>query len=187
MEFLTTLWMPILVSAVLVFIASSVLHMVIPLHRGDWKKPPNEDELLGAMRDKGLVPGRYMFPCPGSMKEMGTPEMQAKYQAGPVGFMTIFPNGTPAIGKSLLQWFLYSVLIGIFVGYIAWFSMDPGTPYMDVFRLTGTVAILGYALADIPSSIWKGQSWSTTAKFVFDGIVYGLVTAGTFAWLWPNP
>lgn len=187
MEFLTALWLPILIAAVLVFMVSSILHMVIPLHKGDYQKPPNEDELLAAMRDKSLTPGTYMFPFPASMKDLGTPEMQAKYAAGPVGWMTILPNGMPSMGRSLLLWFLYSVLISLFVGYIAWFSMDPGTPYMDVFRLTGTVAIMAYGLSDFPSSIWKGQRWSTTAKFLFDGIIYGLVTAGTFAWLWPTP
>ena len=180
------LWLPILLSAVLVFVVSSILHMVIPIHKSDFKKFPEEEKLLESLRSAGVPPGAYMFPCAGSMAEMGTPEMIAKYNQGPVGYMTVFPNGPPAIGKSLVQWFLYSVVIGIFVAYIGLISFGRGAEYMEVFRLTGTVAILAYAVCNAPESIWKGVSWVTTGKFVFEGILYGLVTAGTFGWLWPD-
>ena len=90
------------------------------------------------------------------------------------------------MGKNLVQWFLYCVLISLFAGYIGSFRLQPGTHYMEVFRLTGTVAILGYAVGNIPNSIWKGISWVTTLKFIFDGVIYGLLTAGTFGWLWPK-
>jgi hypothetical protein len=187
MEFLLELWLPILLSAVFVFLVSSVLHMLLPIHKGDHRGLSDEEGLLGAMREKGLEPGTYMFPFPKSMKEMGSPEMLAKYEQGPVGFMTVFQNGAPAMGKNLLHWFLYSILISVFVAYITWLVMVPGQDYMDVFRVTGTIAVMGYGLSDFPASIWKGQAWSTTFKFLFDGIIYGLVTAGTFAWLWPGP
>ena len=115
-----------------------------------------------------------------------TPEMVEKYKRGPVGYLTVIPNGMPQIGKSLLQWFIYSLLVGVFVGYAASVSLAPGTPYLTVFRVTGTIAILAYGLSALPDSIWKGQRWGITGKFVFDGVLYGLVTAGSFAWLWPD-
>ncbi len=186
MEFLSVLWLPILLSAVFVFVVSSILHMVIPIHRGDYDKLDNEDELMAAMREKGLKPGTYMLPCPGSMKEMGSPEMLAKYKEGPVAFMTVFPNGAPALGKNLIQWFLYSLLISAIVAYVAWFALDDTARRKEVLQIAGVVAVLGYGLADFPTSIWKGQKWTTTAKFLFDGIIYGIVTAGTFVWLWPS-
>ncbi len=186
MEFLADLWLPILLSSVIVFIASSILHMVIPIHKADFKKIPGEEGVLAAMREQGVKPGQYMFPCAGSMKDMCTPEMTEKYKLGPVGYATVLPNGTPAIGKSLIQWFLYSVLISIFVAYIGHLALSHGAEYRPVFRVTGTVAVLAYGIAAIPDSIWKGVSWCTTAKFIFDGVVYGLLTAGTFGWLWPD-
>ncbi len=182
---LADLWLPILLSAVFVFVVSSVIHMVIPLHKGDYKQLPGEAEVLEAMRAQRVPPGDYMFPWAGSMKALGAPEMVAKFNQGPVGSVTVIPSGPPAMGKSLVQWFLYAVVISIFAGYIAAFSLESGAHYMRVFRLTGTVAILGYALSSVPNSIWKGVSWWTTLKFLFDGVVYGLVTAGTFGWLWP--
>ncbi len=182
---LSELWLPILLSAVFVFVASSILHMVLPIHRSDFKKLPGEAEVLEAMRKQRVGRGSYMFPCPASMKEMCTPEMMEKYKAGPVGHVTVLENGPPNMGKSLVLWFLYSLLISVFVAYIGRLALGTDAGYRMVFRVTGTVAVLAYALAGIPDSIWKGQSWSTTMKFVFDGVVYGLVTGGTFGWLWP--
>ena len=41
-----SLWIPILLSAVFVFVASAILHMVLPVHKTDWKKVEREDDLL---------------------------------------------------------------------------------------------------------------------------------------------
>jgi len=182
---LADLWLPILLSAVFVFVASSVIHMLLPIHKGDFGKLANEADVLAAMRKAGVAPGNYMFPCAGSMKEMATPEMIEKLNLGPVGHVTVLPNGPWKIGKSLGQWFAFTLVIGLFVAYLGTMALPAGTGYERVFRFTGTAAILGYGLANVDNSIWKGVSWWTTAKFVFDGVIYGLVTAGTFGWLWP--
>jgi hypothetical protein len=186
MEFLADLWIPIVLSSMIVFLASSVLHMMIPLHKGDYKKLAGEAKVLEEIRNQGIKPGAYAFPFPASMKEMGTPEMKEKYNQGPVGFLTVLPNGVPAMGKSLVQWFLFSLLIGVFIAYIASLALAPGTPYRMVYRVTGAIAVLAYAVPVIYESIWRGQSWGTTLKFMFDGVVYGLLTAGVFGWLWPK-
>jgi hypothetical protein len=186
MEFLADLWLPIVLSSVLVFLVSSLLHMVLPIHRGDFGKLPNEDDVLASMRDKGVGPGQYMFPCPASMKDMATPEMKARFEKGPVGTMIVRPSGAPALGKSLLQWFLFSVVVSVFVAYLASFTLGHGLPYGKVFRFAGTAAFLGYGVYALQDSIWKGQSWCVSLKFVFDGLVYALVTAGAFAAFWPR-
>ena len=183
---LLDLWLPILLSAVFVFVASSVLHMLIPIHKGDFGKLPGEEAVLEGMRAQGVRPGSYGFPYAGSMKEMGTPEMIEKLNRGPVGFMTVLPNGPMNMGKSLVQWFLFSLVISIFTAYVATIVLPVGQDYMLVFRLTSTVAFMAYALGNVVDSIWKGVSWVVTLKFVFDGTVYALVTAGAFGWLWPS-
>lgn len=185
MEFLAQLWLPILLSAVFVFLASSVLHMVLPLHRSDYQGLAGEAQLMAAMRAQGVKPGQYMFPHAASMKDCGSPEMQAKFNEGPVGILTVMPNGMPNMGKTLAQWFLYTLLISFFAGYLGSFCIPLGADYHTVFRVTGTAAVLGYAFSYIPNSIWKGEKWSTSLKFILDGTLYGLVTAGTFGWLWP--
>lgn len=185
MDFLVDLWLPILLSAVGVFIASSVIHMLLPVHRGDYGPVPGEESVLAAMREAGVGPGTYMFPGCTSMKQMAEPEMVARFERGPVGYMTVLPNGPHAIGRSLLQWFLLSLGIGVLAAYVGHHALPPGAAGGAVLRIVGTVAIAGYALGAIQDSIWKGVPWRITMKFVVDGVVYGLVTAGCFAWLWP--
>ncbi len=186
MEFLTELWLPIVLSAVFVFFVSSILHMVIPHHKSDYRGLPDEEKVLDAMRAQNVGRGEYMFPFPSSMKELGNPEMIAKFERGPVGYLTVIPSGPPAMGKSLVQWFVYTLVVSAFVAYIADLAMGPTQEYLRVFRVTGAIAVLVYGIACVNDSIWKGKPWSTTAKFVFDGVIYGLVTAGTFGWLWPT-
>jgi len=181
----TDLWLPILLSAVFVFVVSSIIHMALPIHKGDFRKLPGEDRILEAIRSQNVPRGAYMFPCAESMKDMGSPEMIEKCKRGPVGYVNIMPSGAPGLGKNLVQWFVYSLIIGVFVAYAAGLVLARGAEAMEVFRFAASVGILAYATYEIPASIWKGQRWSTTFKFVFDGVVYGLVTGGTFAWLWP--
>ena len=186
MEFLTQLWLPILLSAVFVFVVSSVFHMAIPIHKDDYKKLPGEEKILELMRSEGVEPASYMFPCASCMKDAGSPEMLKKYEQGPLGFMTVMPSGSFNMGKSLVAWFLYSIVIGVAVAYAAWLGVSSDGGFLAVFRQAGTVAIVGYALTHVVDSIWKGQTWVITMKFIFEGVVYGLVTAATFAWLWPD-
>ncbi len=186
MEFLTELWLPILLSAVFVFVASSILHMVLPIHRKDYEQIPGEASVLAAMREQGITRGDYHFPFCREMKDMSSPEMLEKYKQGPVGFLTILPSGPMTMGKSLVQWFLYSVLVGLFVAYASWNGLGPGAGFAAVFRVVGAAAIAAYGIANLPDSIWKGHKWSNTAKHLGDGVVYGLVTAATFGWLWPE-
>lgn len=104
-----------------------------------------------------------------------------------MAFMTVMESGPPRMGKSLVLWFLFSVLVAIFAGYVAGIALGPGAEYMKVFRTISTVAFTGYTLALLQNSIWYKRGWGTTFKAVFDGLLYALLTAGTFAWLWPGP
>lgn len=184
---LLDLWLPILLSAVLVFVASSVIHMLLPIHKGDYEKLPAEDEVLELLRARDLRPGAYMFPMPSSMKEMGSPEMIQRYQRGPVGHMQVRPSGTPQIGKALGQWFAYCIAVAVIAAYVVTRSgLGAGASGVDVFRVTGSAALLGFAFGQASESIWKGQSWGTTCKYFLDGLVYALLTGAAFAWLWPG-
>jgi hypothetical protein len=182
---LTALWLPIVLSAVIVFVASAIMHMVLPYHRGDYQKLPDEDKLLAALRAAGLKRGLYTFPfC--TPKEMKSPAMVEKYKQGPVGMMTVFPSGPPVMPKFLGMWFVFCLIVSFFVAYLTGHTVASGVDYLAVFRVAGTAAFLGYGLGHVSDGIWKGQTWSFTIKEVIDGLVYGLLTAGTFGWLWPR-
>ena len=182
---LTELWLPIVLSAVFVFIASSIIHMVLKLHKSDYRQLPGEDKIAGAMREAGVAPGYHTMPYFADMKDMGTPEGMKKLERGPVAFVTVVPNGPPAMGKFLGLWFVFSLAISVFAAYVAGRAVGPGAEYLSVFRFAAATAFLGYAAAEPISSIWKGQPWGMTIRHMVDGLVYALLTGGVFGWLWP--
>lgn len=182
---LSSLWIPILLSAVIVFLASSIVHMVLPYHRTDFDKLPQQDAVMDALRPFNPPPGEYMVPKPESMADMKNPEFKQKMERGPVFVMTVFRPGNWSMGGRLVQWFVFSVVVSLFAAYIASRTLSPGTVYLQVMRIVGTVAFAGYALGQVPDSIWYNKKWSTTFKNVFDSLIYGLLTGGTFGWLWP--
>lgn len=182
---LSALWLPIVLSAVIVFVASSIMHMLLPYHRSDYNRLPDEDKVTSTLRSLNLKRGLYVFPhC--TPKDMKSPAAQEKYKQGPVGFITIVPSGPPALPKLLALWFLYSLVVSFFAAYLTAHTVAAGTSYLAVFRVVGTAAFLAYGLGILPNSIWKGQTPSTTIKELIDGLIYALLTAGTFGWLWPR-
>jgi len=183
---LLALWLPILLSAVIVFVVSSVIHMVLPWHKSDYPKLANEDRVMDALRPLAIAPGDYMIPRPATRKDMGSPEFAEKMKKGPVVIMTVIPNGPIAMGGKLVLWFLYAAVVSLFAAYIAGRALPPGETYLHVFRFIGATAFIGYSVALWQMSIWYHRAWSTTIKSTVDGLIYALLTAGTFGWLWPR-
>ena len=52
---IASLWLPILLSAVVVFVASFVVHMLVPFHRSDYRTLPNEDQVMDALRQSQVA------------------------------------------------------------------------------------------------------------------------------------
>ena len=180
------LWLPILLSAAIVFILSSIIHMLSPWHKSDYPKMPDEDKVMDVLRPFGIPPGDYVVPRPSGREDMRSPEFKEKMNKGPVVMLTVFPNGPSAMGMSLVLWFLYLLVIGFFVAYVAGRTLPLGTDFLHVFRLTGVTSFLGYCAALWQMSIWYRRAWSTTIKATVDGLIYALLTAVTFGWLWPH-
>jgi len=182
---IASLWLPILLSAVFVFIASALAWTVLPHHKSDYKPMRDEDRVQAALQDQHLTPGQYMFPwAMGS--DLKQPEVIAKFQNGPVGMLTVWPNGIPNMGKAMGLSFVYYLVVSVLVAYVASRTIDGGADYLSVFRIVGVVAGLTYAGAYVPDAIWFGRPWPGTLKNILDALVYGLLTAGTFGWLWPS-
>ena len=180
-----SLWLPILVSTVFVFIASNLIWMVLQLHKNDWKQLPDEDALRTALNSQDLKPDEYQFPYSSGPADWKSEAWQAKFKEGPVGFLTLMPKGEMSMGKNMLFWFIYVVVIQVFIAYLTGIARPAGTGFMEVFQVAGATGVLGFAGACAPEAIWMGRQWSNVMKNIFDGIVYGLISAATFAWLWP--
>jgi len=183
---LTALWLPILLSAVLVFVVSSAIHMVSPWHKSDYPRVPDEDKLRDALRPLAIPPGDYMVPRPKTREEMRSPEFADKVERGPNLILTVLPNGPFQMGKNLTLWFLYAAVVGLFAAYVAGRALPAGASVASVSRFTGVTAFIGYSVALWQMSIWYRRAWSTTIKATVDGLIYALLTTATFGWLWPR-
>lgn len=183
---LLSLWLPMLLSAVLVFVVSSLIHMVLPWHKREYPPLPNEEAFRQAVGPMGIPPGEYIVPRTSSMAEMKSPEFTEKLTKGPVMILTVLPNQAMNMGKSLGLWFVYSLVVSLFAAYVAGRALPAGAEYLAVFRFAGVTALLGYSLALWQMAIWYNRSLYATATATLDGLIYALCTAGVFGWLWPQ-
>jgi hypothetical protein len=180
-----SLWLPILLSAVFVFVVSSVIHMALSYHKNDFAKLPEESKVMDALRKFNLPIGDYGMPWAGTSKDMKSTEYQENIKKGPRAILTILSKSSANMGIALGLWFLYSLVVSIFAAYITSRAVGAQAAYLQVFRFAGATAFIGYTMALWQNSIWFGRKWCTTFKQVLDGLIYALVTAGTFGWLWP--
>ena len=175
------LWLPILVSAVVVFIAGSVIWMMMPWHKTDWAKTPDEEAVRAALKD--TPPGQYTVPnCP-DQAQFKDPDMQKKFIDGPQAYINVVPAGLPNMGPKLGMMFAYNVLVAVLCAYFVSRTLAPGADYLAVFRVAGTVAFIAYGVAYVQESIWFGRKWSSTMKTFLDALIYALLTGGVFGWL----
>lgn len=186
MNALLTLWLPILLSAVVVFVISSLIHMVFKWHASDYSSFTNEDAVRDAIRAGNPAPGRYVMPFCTDMKDMAGEAMMKKYREGPVGHVTLLPNGAHNMGKYLGQWFLWSLAIAVVAAYLAsrLFGLDHNYARAAA-KLVGAVSFIAYGFGTITESIWMGRPWSQSAKYLLDSALYGVGSGLVFFWLWP--
>jgi len=186
MSALLSLWLPILLTAVAVFVVSCMIHMVFKWHAPDYKGLDNEDAVRAALRTKLPGPGRYVIPyCP-DMKAMGSEEMRRKYEEGPVGQLLLAGNGMPNIGKSLGLWFVWSLVVAAFCAGLALCVLGsaPGQQFTAA-KFVGTLSFVAYGFGTVQESIWMLRPWSSSAKHLLDASLYGLGSGLVFYWLWP--
>lgn len=182
----TSLLLPALLAAVAVFFASSIIHMVLPWHKGDYKGFKNEDEVRAVINRHRPAPGQYMVPYCTDGKQARAPEMLAKYQEGPVGNFYVRPSGNFKLGAFLGAWIAYCLVLSLVVGYLARAVLLPGADFMRVLQVVGVASWLGYAFGEPTASIWKGQAWGSTVRYLIDGLVYAGLSGAIFAALWPS-
>jgi hypothetical protein len=182
---LGSLWLPVIVSAVVVFVASSILHMALKYHKADHKALPDEPGVRAAIGKADPAPGIYFTPHCADMKQLNEPAIKEQFEKGPVAMITVYPKGAPSMGKPLTLWFGYTLLVSFVAAYVARHTLHPGADGLLVMRITGSVAFASYAVSCISSSIWKGQPWANTVREMVDGAIYALLTALTFRCLWP--
>lgn len=181
---LIDLWLPIVVTAVVVFFASFLTHMVLKHHKSDWDKLPDEDGFMAGLRASGAKPGSYMFPHCDDHKKMNEPETKKKLEAGPIGTIIIWPGGVN-MGANLVKTFIALLIIAVFVAYLATTALPRGSEFITVFRFAATAGVMSHCLGFICHAIWYQQKQSAFINDLLDGIAYGLLTGVIFGLLWP--
>ncbi|HEX9944080.1 MAG TPA: hypothetical protein VGG03_18875 [Thermoanaerobaculia bacterium] len=180
-----SLWLPVVVSAVAVWIVSAIVHMALRYHRADYKQLADEESVAQAVRKLGPGPGLYVMPyCVGS--QMKDPAVRKRYEEGPVALLTVMRNGPPNLGKHLVQWFLFCLLASFVTAYVARHTLAPGTDGLTVLRITGTVAFVAYGFGYFQDSIWKAIPWANSLRGILDAALYALTTGLVFRLLWPG-
>jgi hypothetical protein len=184
-ETLIGLWLPIVVSAVLVFVASSLIWMVLGADKWHVRRLADEDAVREVLLKQSVAAGMYSIPY-GTERSRKEAAFREKLEKGPVAVLTVRRPGLPNMGAFLGGWFLYLLLVSYVVALVCGHAFARGTPFMRVFRVAGAVAFAAYSLGNIPNAIWWGRPWRSALKEVGDGVVYALLTAATFAWRWPD-
>jgi hypothetical protein len=181
----SALCLPTLLSAVVVFLASSLIHMVLPWHKNDYPMMPNQDAIMDALRAFSIPAGDYLVPRASSRAEFRSPQFAEKLKKGPAVLMTVMPPGSMSMGRNLSLWFVYTIVVGLLAAYVAARALPVGAGFWPVAHIVGPVAFTGYAVALWQMSIWYWRGWSHTFKATADGIIYAVLTAAMFGWLWP--
>ena len=179
------LWLPILVSAAAVWVASAIIWMAMPHHKNDYSRLPDETRFSAAVGPLGLPPGTYGFPFVSNHDETKTPEFKKQWTDGPRGHLSIWPEKVSMARNMLVTFAVFLVVSGL-IGYIGSLTLAPGAGFSKVLQVLGTAGVLSYCFAFIPNGVWFGQSARTMTMHVLDGVLYGLGTGAVFAAMWPK-
>ncbi len=186
MDLFLSLWLPIILSAVAVFVLAFLFWAVLPIHRGETRKLPDESRVMEPLRSMSVAPGMYMFPYASDKESMDAPDFQKKKEKGPIGYLLIWA-GWPRMGRNMALSFLVYLIVSILVAYLATLALPAGAAFWDVFQVTATAAILGYVFGGLCTDIWFGKPARAVATQTFDAVIYALATALIFSLLWPAP
>jgi len=182
---LPQLWLPIVLSAVIVLIGSAAIWMLLKYENAEWKPIEGEDQLRDVVRKLNLrAPGQYVFPH--GMGREGMAAAMKKMEEGPNGVLLLTRPRRFSMGSSLFRMFVFYLVVGLFSGYVASHALASGADYLRVFQVVGPVAFMAHGFALVPEAVWFGRSWRSVWKGLVTALILGCLTAGTFGWLWPR-
>ncbi|CAN5720458.1 hypothetical protein BH23GEM9_BH23GEM9_12560 [soil metagenome] len=182
---LASLWLPILLSTIAVFVLSALVWTVLHIHDSEWPPLPAEDRVTQALKEANVAPGQYYFPA--AAKNAAKDPAAAEFvRTNPGGYVYVSSENAKQMGRSIGLAVVFNFAVTIVVAYLASRTVAPGAHYLEVFRVVGTAGWLAYGAAHFPYAIWFSHSWAAAWKQLVEAFVYALVMAGIFGWLWPS-
>ena len=130
MEFLTHLWLPILLSGVFVWIASAIAWMAIGHHKKDRDAVPGgrERELMDTIERLKIGPGNYGFPdfCQHDAlpRKERTEALKALYDRHPQGLLRVWAPVN--MGANMALTFAFYLVTSVVIGYLGWAALPHG-------------------------------------------------------------
>ncbi len=174
------LWLPILLSSVAIFFGSFLSWMVLQLHKKDWQRLPQQEELMSALRRINAPLGNFMFPSCDTPQERESEEFQKLWKGGPRGVLTLFPEVN--MGQNLGLTMLLFLVVNFTLGYLGSMAFKPGTDFLTIFRFFATASLLMYLTGVLQHSIWFR---CRVVGHVVESVAYALIAGLIFASLWP--
>lgn len=212
MDFLTHLWLPIVVSGVAVWIVSAIGWMAIGHHKRDRDAIPGgaagEQDFMDTITRLNIRPGNYGFPDFCQADNLPPKEKRAAqkalYDKHPQGLLRVW--GPTNMGANMLLTLVFYFVTSAFIAYLGWAALPhhaaaapaaatiPGAEtvaagssmFWKVFQVLGVAGILAYCFAGFPNDLWFQKKRRAMAMDWLDGVIFGLVTGAIFAWLWPK-
>jgi hypothetical protein len=184
MTFVAHLWLPVVVSAFFVFLASSIIWTMMPHHQKEWHKLPGEAAVLAALRAQPAEPGLYALPGIDHPADRKSAAWKADLERGPIAYVTLVRGGMAPMGPKMFTSLVGNLVVSFFCAYIASHVLQPGASYLEVFRVVGTLGFMSYSFAKIQDSIWFGWPWRSLLAQAADALLFGCLMGGTFGWLW---
>lgn len=179
------LWLPIVLSAVIVLIGSATVWMALKYENAQWQPIDGEDQLRETVRKLNLAaPGQYVFPH--GLGREGMAAAMKKMEEGPNGVLLLTRPRKFSMTSQLVQSFIYYLVASFFVAYVASHALGAGSQYLRVFQVVGPTGFMAYGCALVPEAIWFGRTWKGVTMSLISALIYGCLTAGTFGWLWPK-
>lgn len=179
---LISLWLPILLTTVMLFFSGFICWMVLPNHKPDWKKLPNETEFLHKMAEWDIPKGNYAYPYAMDKESMEGENAKKAIEQGTFGTIQAW-GGQPSMGNNLLCQVGFLFVTNFCLAYLATLGVAPGADFMTVFRFVATAAFLTFTAAVVPGAIWFKNR---ITGHIIDGVIQAAIAGAVFAWLWPS-
>ena len=178
---LIALWFPILLTTVALFFSGFLCWAVLPNHKPDWRKLPNESEFLDKMAEMDIPAGNYAYPHAMDQQSMESDDYKKALERETFGTVQVW-GGPPKMGPNLACQVGFLLVTNFCLAYLSTLALGTDAGFMDVFRFVTTAAFLTYTAAVVPGTIWFKNRLT---GYLIDGVVQALIAGAIFGWLWP--
>ena len=178
---LISLFFPVLLTTVALFISGFLCWAILPNHKPDWQKLPNEDEFLDAIAELNLPRGNFAYPHAMDQQSMESDTYKRAVERGTFGTVQVWGEA-PKMGTNLIRQVVYLLVTNSCLAYLSTLALPAGADFMQVFRFVATAALLTFTVAVVPGTIWFKNRLT---GYLIDGVIQAVIVGAIFGSMWP--